>query len=613
MAFGGHLPPGLSFAQPAANPSAVAPLTADHILKDMHNTKSTEVRNEGYVADDKQQGKVKISPPELFDYTKPYYYNGQIIYPVGAFPTSLGNSMVPVHMVGVPHSLPHGVPQAISHGVGPPFSGHYQSQPTPTTSAATGTPHAPPNNGLSETPSVVSHIVPANANFTAAAAPPVSSIKLSDITKKQISSFKQSLKYHEDQLQYNRHQIDEKDMETRIQTIKGHIQRFEATLKSQLEYEEAQRKAGQSEEDKIPSQSAVAMEGKRVSAQPAASPERGVQTASNESDEAIRRRVALASYGLNTNIGEGGKAVFRCPAEPALPITNGQIMGLSLPSEAALAPVFQPRGYSLSWGGSENARERVALEEAEKRFLATETPKLEHNDASEQRSVSYSFVTPYPAVLPHSEGNFDAAGNTNRAGNNSNMAKHLRPSLGVPYLLGTLPKGVNPRTARDQDYVYKRPLTEEERRARFLYWGKAPKSAVKGLPKFDGKHFYPPSPVKERTAEPVREAEAGRLLNGHRGIDHRQTESDCDPFRPMTPVERIDSRAVTASEDNCTVNRLSRTISFETQVNSGSEDSQMAGGAPLKYRESSVDASSVGSVDRRSEKSGYVIHSNWQI
>lgn len=610
MAFGAHLPPGVSFAQHASNPSTVNPpvtgaLTADNILKDMHNTKSTDARTEGYVTDDKQ-GNVKISPHELFDYTKPYYYNGQIIYPVGPFPPSLGNPMVPIHMVGVPHGLPHGLPhgvsQSIHHGATLQLPGHYQSQPTSATPTVTGTSYAPSNNGLGGIPFAVRHVAPGNANPNAAIAPPPSSIKLSDITKKQISSFKQSLKYHEDQLQYNRHQIDEKDMETRIQTIMGHIQRFETTLKSQLEYEEAQRKAGRGEEDDIPSQSAAAAEGDQAWAQPAPSPEPGVNIM-NESDEAIRRRVALASYGLNTNIGEGGKAVFRCPTEPAFPITNAQTMGLSLPSEAALAPAFQPRGYSSSWEGSEHAREKAAKEEAEKQFLTAESRKFEHMGASAQRSISHPFATPYLAMLPRVEGNYEAPTSTNRTGNNS-IGKHLRPNLGVPYLLGTLPKDVNPRTARDQDYVYKRPLTEEERRARFLYWGKAPKSAVKGLPKFDGKHFYPPSPVKERPAVFSQEG----APDGHRSIDHRQAESDCDPFRSMTPVERIDSRVVTASEDNCIANRHSRTISFDTQVNSGSEDSQMTGGAPLMYRESSLDASSVGSAERRSEKSGYVIH-----
>jgi hypothetical protein len=567
MALGTHLPPGFSFAQPAVNPAAIAPLAPGNALKDLHNTKA---------GDDEKHGQAKPSVPE------PFYYNGQIMCPVGAFPAPLGNPMVPFQMVGIPH------------GVAPPLPGQYMPpQPVRTVSAASAAPgssYTPTNHSLSGIPPVVNHIVPANANFNAATAPPISSIKPSDITKKQIASFKQNLKYHEDQLQYNRHQIDEKDMEHRIQTIKGHIQTFEATLRSQLEYEAAHLKATQGKGDKKPPQPAAVAEESKVPSQapPAAMPlGYGAPTTKKEMDEAANRRIALPNYGLNTNLGEGAKATFRSPAELALPQINGFPNAAGLPSDAALAPIFQPRGYASTWTGSKYAREMKAYEEAERRLLATESKSLEHIRVGE-RSVSQPFAAPLvPAT--QAEGSLPAADSSSRPGSTS--AKQ-QGNFGVPYLLGTLPKGVNPRTARDQDYIYKRPLTDEERRARFLYWGKAPKSAVKGLPKFDGKHFYPPSPVKERSVEPARESES------------RTTDLDGDPFRPMTPVQRPDSKGVSASEDNCTAGRLTRTLSFETQVNGGSED--FTGGAPLKCQEDSADAASVGSAERRAENPGYV-------
>src|SRR5690349_7452768 len=40
--------------------------------------------------------------------------------------------------------------------------------------------------------------------------PTITSIRPSEITKKQIEGLRSSLRYYEDQLQYNRHQIDEK-------------------------------------------------------------------------------------------------------------------------------------------------------------------------------------------------------------------------------------------------------------------------------------------------------------------------------------------------------------------------------------------------------------------
>ncbi|KAH6851291.1 hypothetical protein B0I37DRAFT_429898 [Chaetomium sp. MPI-CAGE-AT-0009] len=558
MALGTHLPPGFSFPQ-----GATAPLAPANALKDMHNTKT---------ADDDKQAKAKPSLPE------PFYYNGQIIYPVGAFPGPLGNPMVPVHVVGIPH------------GVAPQVPGQYmQPQPTQPSAAAAGSSYAPSNQSLSGIPPVVNHIVPANANFNAAAAPPISSIRPSDITKKQIASFKQNLKYHEDQLQYNRHQIDEKDMEQKIQIIKGHIHKFETTLRTQLEYEDAHFKTTQGKEDKKPSQPTTVAEETRASSQPpgpAAPFGYGAPVTKKETDEAINRRLALATYGLNTNIGEGAKAMFRSPMEPAFQGINGFPNAAGLPSDAALAPVFQPRGYASTWTGSQYAREMKAYEEAEKRLLAAESKSLEHLRIREQRSVSQPFAA-HMALAVQAEDNTHASDDSGRSIRNGIK----QPSnFGVPYLLGTLPKGVNPRTARDQDYCYKRPLTEEERRARFLYWGKAPKSAVKGLPKYDGKHFYPPSPVKERSVELSQES------------DYRTTNSDCDPFRPITPMRRADTKGVSASEDNCTASRLTRTISFETQVNGGSEEF-IAGGAPVKF-EDSEGHNSVEPADRRSENTG---------
>ncbi|KAK4239199.1 hypothetical protein C8A03DRAFT_43159 [Achaetomium macrosporum] len=574
MAFGPPPPPGFSFAQPAVSAATMAPLAPDNTLKDMHNTKTAHVRSDSYAADDKQ-GKAKMPAAEPFDSSKPFFYNGQLMYPTGPFPAPLANPMVPVQMLGIPHGLA-------------PLPGQFmQPQPTSISSTATGPSYAPSNTSLSGIPPVVNHIVPANANFNAGAAPPISSIKLSDITKKQIASFKQNLKYHEDQLQYNRHQIDEKDMENRIQILKGHIQRFEATLKAQLEYEEAHRKATQGKEDKKPSQTVAALEVNKPSSQPTAAVEYKASDAQKQTDESVNRRISLASYGLNTNIGESGKASFRSLPDQAYFGIGGLANGQSLPSEAALAPIFQPRGYASTWTGSKYAREMKAYENAEKRLAAAESKSMEHLHMSEQRSVSQPFAAALGATVPRAESSTDISDTASRSGKDTNAGKKKQSNYGVPYLLGTLPKGVDPRTARDQDYVYKRPLTDEERRARFLYWGKAPKSAVKGLPKFDGKHFYPPSPVKKNSPQPARDP------------DNRTSDSSCDPFRPMTPVQRGDANGVAASEEDC---RLTRTVSFETQVNSGSEDFIGVEGTG-KSREGSMGADSLGSADRRGENS----------
>lgn len=81
--------------------------------------------------------------------------------------------------------------------------------------------------------------------------------------------------------------------------------------------------------------------------------------------------------------------------------------------------------------------------------------------------------------------------------NSNDPAMPVISPAAVPYLIGAFPQGTQSSDAHATDLQYPRPLTEEERRARFLYWGRAPKSAYGGLPKFDGKDFYPPSPTKE--------------------------------------------------------------------------------------------------------------------
>jgi len=171
---------------------------------------------------------------------------------------------------------------------------------------------------------------------------------------------------------------------------------------------------------------------------------------------------------------------------------------------------------------------------------------------------------------------------------------------GVPYLLGTLPKGVNPRTARDQDYVYNRELTEEERRARFLYWGKAPRFVSEGLPKFDGKHFYPPSPVKERSISPAQFQRSSLALSEYGSPNPRNAlMAVTDPFRPSTPVQKLGH-----SKDGYSgfrhVNPYNpRTIGASEDLQTPREDLQMP-------REDLQKPEYIGlrDKDRRSERSG---------
>ncbi|KAL1838194.1 hypothetical protein VTJ49DRAFT_2951 [Mycothermus thermophilus] len=543
------LPPGLPFAPPTVNPAAM-------IQPAPNNPKP---------ADDNGQTKAKPAAPE------PFFYNGQIVYPMGAFPTSMVNPMLPVQMVGIPHG-----------GIAPQVPRHFvQSQPPRPSTTDSGVSHSSATRNLSGIPPILANVVPANANFNGASAPPISSIKPSDITKKQIAAFKQNLKYHEDQLQYNRHQIDEKEMEQKIQIIKGHIQRFEATLQTQLEYEAAHAKAMKAKEDGKASEESRPQQ--QHQQQP--SPEK-VEEVKNRMKAHIQRY--KTSEESRTQQQQPAGTGNRGSGESAVSDPSGPSKTTSLPSDAALAPAFQPRGYASTWTSSKYVKEMKAYGQAEKRLLAMESKSMGQMHTGDQRSASQPF-TASTGPAGKAERKTNNSDNSSRGGGSKQNS-----NFGVPYLLGTLPRGVNPRTAKSQDYVYMRPLTEEEMRARFLYWGKAPNIVTKGLPKFDGKHFYPPSPVKETS------------VGVSRVDDCRVCDSDSDPFRSATPVARAGLKGKSASEDNRETNRHSRALSFETQVNVGAE--KTTGDVQPKGLQELVNEH-VEAVEPRSENAGPKI---WQ-
>ncbi|KAK3387456.1 hypothetical protein B0H63DRAFT_558964 [Podospora didyma] len=636
MAFGPHLSTGLSFAQPPASPATMAQLGVDSTLKDKHNTKPGEIRNENGSTEDKSE-KVKITAPEYFDYTKPFFYNGQWMYP---FPSPI---QAPFQMIGFPPSMAPQLPGRMimpaATGIGPMMPTATSAGPMMTTAAFTM-----PHQGAPGSQPVV-HRSLSNASPQPPPAPPISSIKPSEITKKQIACFKTSLKYHEDQLQYNRHQIDEKEMETQIRNLQDHIKRFEKTYQDQLEHEKLvlNKDVGSASGASTFATRGTSESDAMVTGTPTNGDMQAPQKSEGNAKDSLTRRTPN-NRPLMSSIGGSGNVRYEYPSPETKQPTFAELMEKSgLPSNAALAPIFQPGGYPSSWGGSQPSCDS---QEVENRLLVKaglcrdgRPTYKETRDEVEKRLMTAADWNPYsqglekpqsglrsPNSAPQESSAYSGRPTSNtsdRKGSSHGSTTYFDAptstssgkdhSFGVPYLLGTLPRGANPRTTGDANYVYTRPLTEDETRARYLYWGKAPKSAVKGLPKFDGKHFYPPSPAKEHVS-PHRGRTACRVPNNRADIDYdfRGTKSESDPFRPMTPVQKsVVSKAVVVSEEGCGAVRLHRASSFETQIYTGEEDSQVVtegsdsqlGSGVLASRENSVDTTSIGSLDRRSEKS----------
>ena len=570
MAFGPHMHGGFPMPSAVGGPMVSQP-AADGTLKtgDGQADKATEP---------KRTDKINLSRPDQFDQTKPFVYNGQWMFPFPShFPPPMGNPFMPGPILG-PHPL-------MGHPGMPPHLANPQNLGAPM--MAPGAFHVPPP-GHPGFPSMLPTAGPGpiNKDPQPPVAPPISSIKPSDITRKQIGSFRTSLKYHEDQLQFNRHQIDEKFMENKVKAIREHIQQFEALLRTQTEHEklynQKREKSKEAETDPKPAPAAV----------------------QKVPDHEHRDHTSTANHGrlengsqheaISATNGNSGEGAFNLNGLAAALKSIDLAKKPRLPSDAALAPPFRPRGENDMIAQSDTNGSGMCL------GIAGCCKPLGN---SGQRPVSAGYEK-WRIVSESS----DQTGNSSKTWEDtvtdplSTSLAAEKARLGVPYLVGTLPKGVDPRTARDADYQYPRELTEDETRSRHLYWGKAPRFVRQGLPKYDGKHFYPPSPAKEA------------ITNGSPESGPKMTQSEMDPFLSLFPAgEGKKSKALGTDDTYASAPHLR---SFRSQIYGGSQEFQKAldevnqpcGGHPPKVSiaEAGADSGSASSRDRRSDNPVYV-------
>lgn len=504
--------PGYPFPMPPVPSTQVTPGTQENSLKE-NQAKKTEERDIKSISEPgSAKIGVKLSPPENFDHTKPFMFNGQqwmfpmfpspytgymgMPSPGFAGPQAPGAPMMmPPHM-SMPQMMgpmgPMGVQVAQGFRAPPPAAAR---QPTP----------QPPSK------------------------PPISSIRPSQITRKQIDGLRANLKYHEDQLQFNKYQIDEKDMENKIQLLQNDIERFERVFKAQADYEEKHYpKSDKAKEDISSSdRSSAAPSTKTSQSQSEESKESKATTVTNSLQLKLKKKErSRDSIGLNSN--KSSTASYTCDDAPRerFSVIN-QNRKSTLPSGAALAPVFQPRSASAA------SAPTVPITKAKKWQLDNSGEEItkEQLEEADQRL--------------HEAGS-KAWGSSHQARELSNPAtRHESPhghdNLGVPYLIGTLPHGVNNQYPTQRiEYEYSRKLTDEEVQARHLYFGKAPRSVSQGLPKYDGRNFYPASPVKNMTPSESPSLRRQWVPVGVPEVDYRCPAPGCkdvDPFRAVTPSE----------------------------------------------------------------------------
>lgn len=502
-----------------------------------------------------QSGTVKVSPPGQFDHSKPYTFNGNWFYP------TMGPGPGPM-----PGQTPSFIPA-------PYFSHADQAAFAAARMASMG--HLPPPVPMFGPPGPIPNphgVAPAASRPQAAqqpsfpvkpvAAPPISSIRPSEITKQQLDQLRTAAKYFEDQLLYNKHQIDEKTTEAQVMNLKAKVQHFEYNLRMQLAFEAKY----------YPKQTQSTERTTAAPAQEAAvhrdTPSRPLSMKDNHSDN-------LSQDDSNMSIRSGTQAssirhkqLSNRPRPRSKGFKKRDIEGInafksdSHPSAALEAlEAHIKQSLQLEHDKRQNPASDVAVASSFHTGTNLPVPSVSgdgQNEAQSWLTGEQNYQRPSAIAYPQNpRGSWGPMQTTNTylAGDSASIG--IRSSTGAfgmnlhsaPYLIGRLPQGVTASGARATDYIYARELTDEEIRARHVYWGQVSIKGT-GLPKFDGKDFYPPSPVKTDEKSGPRP----RIPSGRPDVDYGfESSTDNDPFRSSR-----DGGASIRSQES--TQRLSRAI-----------------------------------------------------
>ncbi|KAI0181313.1 hypothetical protein GGR52DRAFT_28251 [Hypoxylon sp. FL1284] len=534
----------LQFIQPGINQAA-----SDPMQKDASEDPKT-VRTQDGAGDKKPRpAPIKIAPLDQYDPNRPFYYNGNVIFPSPYGPGQPMTLPSPYYAFGQMGSMSQ--PSPFGTGASPAFTGQ----------GSVGKAHRPWQQPQSAP----------NPNM----GPHITSIRPSEVTKRQLDHMRKTLRHFEDQLQYNKHQIDEKTVAEQIEKIQQNVAEFEQKYKNQVEYEMT-----------------------RFSQTPP-----DLQTPSGHSSRRSRRRLRHAE-----NISEASSVSGFDPSSTRSPLDmidkrprfkNEKLKGIGINYTTGILEPFAPEDPAL---------EKLIKSVMEKPL---ETPA----------SSSDAGVAPQPeGAAPRTYGPAESQPyhmfSTGQSGTGySTPATHERPASASfnqggpsqPYLVGKLPHGMNAYEARPIDYVYDRQLTEEEKQAREKYWGKVSIQGT-GLPKFDGQNFYPPSPAKAFGQRSLR-----LIPTGQPSVDYKVHSAmrDIDPFdtssrspqiyRPKTGGQKLSKAIPIVAPKDGPKSKTSRTVSQGIAVAEGSGNAAKLSEEPISEKKNGLGRRE---IERSSNKSG---------
>lgn len=448
---------------------------------------------------------VQLSPATQFDRSKPFVFQGQVVYPVTqGYQAPVSAMPIPLTMIGN-GSIPLPLPA--------PTQGFFNPQ-----MSVTGM-----HNPLVHPPgfAMISPYAQHNLNH-APAFQTLSSVNCaSEFTKAHLRELDGLLRTIDLQLENNKHQIGNPLVLKQRSIIVSQVKAVENMLSDQLTRESNVVAANDGvdvakiEEHKSSFHSVDPTSGDTtgttfLTPQLSKSGRHTPDTASQQFNH--RQGVTLTGTEVVQSVSSSGQEQFRSVSQ-----SNSR-----LSAAAAMAPPFQPRSFKavLSTQSSVNytSPQRESFDASRQLDLIGQAPAPEvFSDRTNVEFMNSSRAQPLDSSFGQDESGVEVYGvhKTNSLHETTSALAALASyPPKIPYLVGTLPAGLKPSDATPHDLIYSRPLTDVEVQARQQYWGNGSRRSQSGLPKFDGKDFYPPSPIKHsvRVVTPVKPITTHDLL-----------------------------------------------------------------------------------------------------
>ncbi|KAI0859326.1 hypothetical protein F4860DRAFT_483150 [Xylaria cubensis] len=519
------------FAYPYGFAPLAAPVSNTQYLPLSEGEQRTQVagsvgKQDGENDNKPRRAPVKLSPPEQFDQNRPFYANGQLVFP----PAGLGPGPMPP-MVSNNHFFAPGVMPAAAHTDPRMVAVNHPSSNMPIVTGSNGPPPQPYSGDRSSAPQPIL----TQAGPPSGTVPPLSSIRPSEITRKQLENLRNSLKYYVGQLQFNRHQIDEPWVFAQAQKLRDGIKQFEHNYQMQIRFEMEHYP------NMEPTPSHISELAMRCNT-PSRPPSIRHTPASGSSHHGSIRSIGPASSSKHSQlqqVGTGNRGSSK-PNRAAVGINSNRTDNSTAHIDALEAAVIQ----KLS--GPNATPEQKAMLEAITRPL---NPKYDtkaltaqqfssDNSSSKDSSIQPALIGENKQMQQRRDGHIMQPGAAYLANPNPPyIARANGNGVAIPYLVGNYPPGADPWTYQGHEFVYARELTEAEKQARNTYWGKLPSKGT-GLPKFDGKDFYPASPQKA-IEDKGRGLERSKQAGGDFTVEVKRSE--LDPFRSSRDANSIRS------------------------------------------------------------------------